>query len=96
MARLKASAIARGKRKPPPNPLAGVPRFQQRDSAQLSQHDRTCFASSCAMLLQALKPGTLQCTNGDEKYPRWCSARATPPTPPPSSRRSPTSASPPG
>jgi hypothetical protein len=54
-------------RKPPANPLAGVPRFQQCDSAQLRQHDRTCFASSCTMILKALKPGTLQCTNGDEQ-----------------------------
>ncbi|MEA5414161.1 lysozyme [Synechococcus sp. BA-132 BA5] len=38
-----------------PNPLAGVPRFQQRDSALLSQRDRTCFSSSCAMLLEAIK-----------------------------------------
>ena len=51
-----------------PNPLVGVPRFQQRDSAQLAQRDRTCFSSSCAMLLEAIKPGTLQGTNGDDQY----------------------------
>lgn len=51
-----------------PNPLVGVPRFQQRDSAQLAQRDRTCFSSSCAMLLEAIKPGTLQCANGDDQY----------------------------
>ncbi len=51
-----------------PNPLVGVPRFQQRDSAQLSQRDRTCFSSSCAMLLEALKPGTLPGANGDDQY----------------------------
>jgi hypothetical protein len=45
-----------------------VPYFQQRDSAQLNQRDRTCFSSSCAMLLEALKPGTLQGANGDEQY----------------------------
>jgi GH24 family phage-related lysozyme (muramidase) len=51
-----------------PNPLVGVPRFQQRDSAQLAQRDRTCFSSSCAMLLEALKPGTLKGPNGDDQY----------------------------
>ncbi len=51
-----------------PNPLVGVPRFQQRDSAQLAQRDRTCFSSSCAMLLEAIKPGTLQGANGDDRY----------------------------
>lgn len=51
-----------------PNPLVGVPRFQQRDSAQLEQRDRTCFSSSCAMLLEAIKPGTLQGANGDDQY----------------------------
>jgi GH24 family phage-related lysozyme (muramidase) len=51
-----------------PNPLVGVPRFQQRDSAQLAQRYRTCFSSSCAMLLEAIKPGTLQGTNGDDQY----------------------------
>jgi hypothetical protein len=54
--------------RPYPNPLVGVPYFQQRDSAQLSQRDRTCFSSSCAMLLEALKPGTLQGANGDDQY----------------------------
>jgi hypothetical protein len=51
-----------------PNPLVGVPYFQQRDSAQRSQRDRSCFSSSCAMLLEALKPGTLPGTNGDDAY----------------------------
>ncbi|MCS5698442.1 glycoside hydrolase family protein [Cyanobium sp. FGCU-52] len=51
-----------------PNPLVGVPRFQQRDSAQLAQRDRTCFSSSCAMLLEAIKPGTLKGGNGDDQY----------------------------
>ena len=36
-----------------PNPLPSVPRFKQRDSAQLAQRDRCCFSSSCAMLLEA-------------------------------------------
>jgi hypothetical protein len=51
-----------------PNPLVGVPFFQQRDSAQLSQRDRTCFSSSCAMLLEAVKPGSLPGANGDDAY----------------------------
>jgi hypothetical protein len=51
-----------------PNPLRGAPCFQQRDSTQLSQLDRTCFSSSCAMLLEALKPGTLPGANGDYQY----------------------------
>jgi hypothetical protein len=54
--------------RPDPNPLVRVPHFQQRDSAQLSQRDRTCFSSSCAMLLEALKPGSLLGANGDDAY----------------------------
>jgi lysozyme len=50
------------------NPLVGVRRFSQRDSAQLAQRDRTCFSSSCAMLLEAIRPGTLQGANGDDQY----------------------------
>jgi hypothetical protein len=53
---------------PHPNLLVGVPYFRQRDSAQRSQRDRTCFSSSCAMLLEALKPATLQGANGDDAY----------------------------
>ena len=49
-----------------PNPLEGIPRLQQRDCAQLSQRDRTCFSSSCAMLLEGLKPGTQPRDNGDD------------------------------
>ena len=51
-----------------PNPLVGVPYFQQRECAQRSQRDRTCFSSSSAMLQEALKPGTLQGANGDDQY----------------------------
>lgn len=50
------------------NPLVGVPRYTQRDSAQVSQRDRTCFSSSCAMLLETVKPGTLKGSNGDDQY----------------------------
>jgi hypothetical protein len=53
--------------RPYPNPLVGVPYFRQRDSAQRSQRDRTCFPSS-SMLLEALKPGTFQGANGDDHY----------------------------
>jgi hypothetical protein len=48
--------------------LVGVPYFQQRDSVQRNQRDRSCFSSSCAMLLEALKPGTLPGVNGDDAY----------------------------
>ncbi len=50
------------------NPLVGVPRFTQRDSDQVSKRDRSCFSSSCAMLLETLKPGTLTGPNGDDAY----------------------------
>lgn len=64
-----AVALAGASGRPHPNPLVGVPYFQQRDCAQLSQLDRTCFSSSCAMLLEALKPGTLyQGANGDDQH----------------------------
>jgi hypothetical protein len=59
-------AAATGSRHP--NPLVGVPCFQQRDSAQRSQRDRSCFSSSCAMLLEAIRPGTLPGSNGDDAY----------------------------
>ena len=64
----EAEAFTGASDRPYPNPLVGVPYFQQRDCAQLSQRDRTCFSSSCAMLLEALKPGTLQGDNGDDQY----------------------------
>lgn len=48
------------------NPLQ-VRYFSQRDSA--TEHAlRMCFSSSCAMLLEALKPGTLTGANGDDIY----------------------------
>jgi len=48
------------------NPLR-VPYYSQRDSS--TQHAlRMCFSSSCAMLLEALKPGTLNGPNGDDAY----------------------------
>ena len=51
---------------PPSNPLR-VPYFSQRDSA--TRHAlRMCFSSSCAMLVEALRPGTLSGPNGDDAY----------------------------
>jgi hypothetical protein len=48
------------------NPLR-VPYYSQRDSS--TEHAlRMCFSSSCAMLLEALRPGTLQGPNGDDAY----------------------------
>lgn len=49
------------------NPLLSVPYYSQRDS-QSGHAWRMCFSSSCAMLLQALKPGTLKGANGDDAY----------------------------
>lgn len=48
------------------NPIQ-VRYFSQRDSAT-AHAMRMCFSSSCAMLLEALKPGTLQGPNGDDIY----------------------------
>jgi hypothetical protein len=48
------------------NPLR-VPYFSQRDSST-DQGPRMCFSSSCAMLVEALKPGTLPGPNGDDTY----------------------------
>lgn len=48
------------------NPLQ-VRYFSQRDSS--TEHAlRMCFSSSCAMLLETLKPGTLVGPNGDDTY----------------------------
>jgi predicted chitinase len=49
------------------NPLQ-VPWYAQMDSADRDQAARMCFSSSCAMLLQYLKPGTLAGPNGDDQY----------------------------
>lgn len=40
--------------------------FSQRDNYRDAY--RTCFSSSCAMLLETLKPGTLPGDRGDDKY----------------------------
>lgn len=49
-----------------PNPLP-VPWYSQRDS-RTDQALRMCFSSSCAMLLEYLRPGTLKGANGDDQY----------------------------
>ena len=49
------------------NPLQ-VPWYAQMDSADREQAARMCFSSSCAMLLQYLKPGILKGPNGDDQY----------------------------
>jgi hypothetical protein len=54
------------KQPPPTNPLK-VPYYSQRDST--TPHAlRMCFSSSCAMLLETIKPGTLAGPNGDDAY----------------------------
>ena len=64
-----------------PNPLVGVPRYARRDSAQLTQRDRNCFSSSCAMLLEAVKPGTRWATTrscgGASNRPWFCSTNSS-------------------
>jgi GH24 family phage-related lysozyme (muramidase) len=54
---------------PAGNPLQ-VPWYAQMDSTDRAQAARMCFSSSCAMLLQYLKPGTLTGPNGDDQYLR--------------------------
>jgi hypothetical protein len=52
--------------KPPTPPVLAVPYFSQRDNYR--DASRTCFSSSCAMLVECLKPGTLPGAKGDDKY----------------------------
>ena len=48
------------------NPLQ-VPYYSQRDSS--TEHAlRMCFSSACAMLLETIRPGTLQGPNADDAY----------------------------
>lgn len=42
--------------------------YSQRDSAVSGQNWRMCFSSSCAMLLNFLKPNVLKGANGDDQY----------------------------
>lgn len=46
--------------------LLGTPYFSQRDNYR--DANRTCFSSSCAMLVETLKPGSLPGERGDDKY----------------------------
>ena len=46
--------------------VLGVKYFSQRDNYR--DENRTCFSSSCAMMLEFLKPGTLPGAQGDDKY----------------------------
>ena len=41
--------------------------YSQRDSTT-NQASRMCFSSSCAMLLESLKPGALKGANGDDQF----------------------------
>ena len=52
---------------PPPPTWRNVPWYAQLDSAT-DQARRMCFSSSCAMLLEAIRPGTLDGLNGDDQY----------------------------
>ena len=61
---------------PPPPPVRGELRnplpvypYLQLDSAT-DQGRRMCFSSSCAMLVEFLRPGTLKGVNGDDQYLR--------------------------
>jgi GH24 family phage-related lysozyme (muramidase) len=51
----------------PPPTWRNVPWYAQLDSAT-DQARRMCFSSSCAMLLEAIRPGTLNGPNGDDQY----------------------------
>ena len=51
----------------PPPTWRNVPWYAQLDSAT-DQARRMCFSSSCAMLLEAIRPGTLDGPNGDDQY----------------------------
>jgi hypothetical protein len=54
--------------KPKPGPApARMPYYSQVDSAT-DQGLRMCFSSSNAMLVEALRPGTLKGSNGDDQY----------------------------
>jgi GH24 family phage-related lysozyme (muramidase)/uncharacterized protein YvpB len=50
-----------------PAQILKVPYYSQRDS-DTAQAMRMCFSSSCAMLLETLRPGTLRGANGDDTY----------------------------
>lgn len=51
---------------PAAGPVLNVRYFSQRDNYR--DASRTCFSSSCAMLTEFLKPGTLPGAQGDDRY----------------------------
>lgn len=53
----------------PPTAARSMPYYSQVDSAT-DQGLRMCFSSSNAMLVEALRPGTLHGANGDDQYLR--------------------------
>jgi uncharacterized protein YvpB len=59
--------IAPATPQPVKNPLQ-VTYYSQRDSDDRYQAFRMCYSSSCAMLLNFLKPGLLHGYNGDDQY----------------------------
>ena len=54
---------------PAASAVLNVPYFSQRDNYR--DASRTCFSSSCAMLTEYLKPGTLPGSKGDDKYVQY-------------------------
>lgn len=64
----EASWVVKYRTKPQPSvpSVLPVPYFSQRDNYR--DASRTCFSSSCAMLLEFLKPGTLPGPKGDDIY----------------------------
>lgn len=52
----------------PKSSILDVPYFPQTDN--YTDADRTCNSSSCAMVLEYFKPGTLQGAKGDDAYVR--------------------------
>jgi hypothetical protein len=66
-AKWKQTFRRKPEQKPPQSNPLKVPYFSQRDSG--TEHAlRMCFSSSCAMLLETLRPGTLSGANGDDRY----------------------------
>ena len=60
--------IFRTKQEKPKSSILEVPYFPQTDN--YTDADRTCNSSSCAMVLEYFKPGTLQGAKGDDAYVR--------------------------
>jgi hypothetical protein len=56
----------RSKPEKPKSSILDVPYFPQTDN--YTDADRTCNSSSCAMVLEYFKPGTLQGAKGDDAY----------------------------